>query len=82
MTRLEELQIRKAKLDVFFKSLKPEELMRVDNSGCHSESTPLYSVIGEEYQKIEFEIARIRLDEYLNMDANFEQEVLSDNSNR
>lgn len=77
MTRMEELELRKSKLNDFYNSLKDEEINTVDlHDGFSVERTPLAKVVSEEYHKIETEIARLRMEEYLNIDKNFEQEVL------
>lgn len=75
MTRLEELELRKSRLDKFWNSLAEEEKVLIHENGYYK-STAICNLIAQEHEKIEIEIARIRLSEFLDIDENFEKEVL------
>lgn len=76
MTPLEKLEKRKRKLHEFYETLKPVDLHVQAHDGYSTNPSPLARVIYEELDRVETEIAKIRLSEFLNIDENFEKEVL------
>lgn len=80
MDELEKLKLRLARLNKWYESLPQEE--RWNSDGGHHSTTTLSSVVGEEFSRIERRIAEIRMKEVLDIDENFEKEVLSDHRNR
>lgn len=73
MNDLEKLKIRLGKLSQFEETLRPEERRTFDG---YTGTSPMASVIYEEQVRIEREIAKLRMDEFLDMDEIFEKEVL------
>ena len=78
MTKMEKLLYRKRKLEEYYKTLPTAE--SVDGFG--TELSIAQEVVAEEYKKVEREIAKEELEEFLNADENFKKVVLDDNNDR
>lgn len=80
MTRLEKLLLRKQKLSQYQDGLGKSYRTSVSPDGTNW--YPDLVVLSRALEQVEIDIAQARLEEFLNTDQAFEQEVLSDNSNR
>lgn len=78
MTKMDKLIHRKRKLDEYYKTLPASQSI----DGFATELSADQEVVAEEYKKIEREIAKLNMEEFLNSDETFEKVVLDDNINR